>query len=75
MAQSGQLATGPLRLVAQDIGFSVQRQGFDSPRGYFYKPRVLFSHAAFLRAGSLISRMLCPRRSRSLARRWGWYSW
>ena len=24
----------PLRLVAQDIGFSVQRQGFDSPRGY-----------------------------------------
>ena len=26
----------PLRLVAQDTGFSVQRQGFDSPRGYFY---------------------------------------
>ena len=24
----------PLRLVAQDIGFSVRRQGFDSPRGY-----------------------------------------
>ena len=26
---------GPLRLVAQDIGFSVREQGFDSPRGYF----------------------------------------
>ena len=25
---------GPLRLVAQDTGFSVQRQGFDSPRWY-----------------------------------------
>lgn len=24
----------PLRLVAQDAGFSVRRQGFDSPRGY-----------------------------------------
>ena len=24
----------PLRLVAQDIGFSVRKQGFDSPRGY-----------------------------------------
>ena len=24
---------GPLRLVAQDIGFSVLVQGFDSPRG------------------------------------------
>ena len=24
----------PLRLVAQDIGFSVREQGFDSPRGY-----------------------------------------
>ena len=27
--------TGPLRLVAQDIGFSVREQGFDSPRGYY----------------------------------------
>ncbi len=27
-------SSGPLRLVAQDIGFSVRRQGFDSPRGY-----------------------------------------
>ncbi len=26
---------GPLRLVAQDIGFSVRRQGFDSPRGCY----------------------------------------
>ena len=25
----------PLRLVAQDIGFSVRRQGFDSPRGCY----------------------------------------
>jgi eukaryotic-like serine/threonine-protein kinase len=24
----------PLRLVAQDVGFSVRKQGFDSPRGY-----------------------------------------
>ena len=29
---------GPLRLVAQDIGFSVREQGFDSPRGYIIKP-------------------------------------
>ncbi len=28
--------TGPLRLVAQDIGFSVREQGFDSPRGYIW---------------------------------------
>ena len=28
------LTARPLRLVAQDIGFSVRRQGFDSPRGY-----------------------------------------
>jgi hypothetical protein len=36
----------PLRLVAQDIGFSVREQGFDSPRGYL-KPafRGLFSCA------------------------------
>lgn len=27
--------SGPLRLVAQDVGFSVRKQGFDSPRGYF----------------------------------------
>lgn len=26
--------SGPLRLVAQDVGFSVRKQGFDSPRGY-----------------------------------------
>lgn len=29
---------GPLRLVAQDIGFSVREQGFDSPRGYYINP-------------------------------------
>ncbi len=27
------LAQRPLRLVAQDTGFSSQQQGFDSPRG------------------------------------------
>ena len=35
----------PLRLVAQDIGFSVREQGFDSPRGYFSdlgRNRVVF---------------------------------
>lgn len=31
----------PLRLVAQDVGFSVRKQGFDSPRGYLRNGRVV----------------------------------
>ena len=31
----GSRAMRPLRLVAQDIGFSAREQGFDSPRGYY----------------------------------------
>src|SRR5690606_12367215 len=34
----------PLRLVAQDIGFSVREQGFKSPRGYSNSPRGEFFH-------------------------------
>lgn len=36
---SGFVSCGPLRLVAQDIGFSVREQGFDSPRGYWFRER------------------------------------
>lgn len=32
--QEGTLPRRPLRLVAQDAGFSVQKQQFDSARGY-----------------------------------------
>ena len=35
MTNDGKRFFGPLRLVAQDIGFSVREQGFDSPRGYW----------------------------------------
>ena len=34
MSDTSRSYTSPLRLVAQDIGFSVLVQGFDSPRGY-----------------------------------------
>ena len=34
----------PLRLVAQDVGFSVRKQGFDSPRGYFFLPGAASLH-------------------------------
>ena len=39
----------PLRLVAQDIGFSVRRQGFDSPRGCFLTLIAALQAAFFLR--------------------------
>ncbi len=38
----------PLRLVAQDIGFSVRRQGFGSPRGYLTQSLVPQGFVSFL---------------------------
>lgn len=30
----------PLRLAAQDVGFSARKQGFKSPRGYLRKSKT-----------------------------------
>ena len=65
---------GPLRLVAQDIGFSAREQGFDSPRGYYgqlytiarirnalHKPLIVRGLCRFLRNPAILCRWLLHR--------------
>ena len=49
----------PLRLVAQDIGFSVRRQGFDSPRGYLAIWQRLAPNRSSWQKGSFYRAFLC----------------
>ena len=49
----------PLRLVAQDIGFSVRRQGFDSPRGYLAIWQRLAPNRSSWQKGSFYRGFLC----------------
>ena len=57
---------GPLRLVAQDIGFSVREQGFDSPRGSFSQSPTGFSRSNVIKSarGTTSRHRLSRRRYR-----------
>ena len=50
---------GPLRLVAQDTGFSVQRQGFDSPRGYLATWQGFAPGSKWLQNGPVFPGFFC----------------
>ncbi len=67
IAATGLANLRPHRLVAQDIGFSVREQGFDSPWGYLGKLRSLGKCDAprrnsrgFLRLMRLVAVSCCP---------------